>query len=777
MHHHMKQMLIPVTLFRMFNTRFDYEKYKHIRQETSCFGEWVYPDPNAKEVVYKDLSRFRVTELTWLTVGDWIINAYDECYGSPENLIRVHTWRDLLLKEEKTEVSNTNGNSDGAPPPPTTTAESESPMDTSDGNPGPSTAARSSDESSDVRTDSDTATSSKAKKRRGSDLSFLEQWGWHKNRRHSRKRSMPAEPVEQEDMSIGTFLKQVFAKYYQVTFEAHDSPFEPEEDEHSIDDLKGTKGKRTSDCFKAPPTEQETDFQKLTQLEFETFLNEFEYFDVIPLLYKWLEYTSSFWRLSLPPQIGQQYVKIYSYYYTHYGFQQWASMSCDEFKTVYAMALFFVEQSIEQVQQKTLNKSELATEEFHRLRNQLMFHSGFYCLATSDEFVIRITRYHWSNYLLARQENNLDQCLQSLTQIVLNLELQRNPSKPIKLPSKKEDNVIELELTRGLIRTLERTISLNNVGRLYAEEKFKELIPILKDSLINCTTIKSADNSVMRLRTQFEILLECLWTVGDFDGCLLWGERCFKFCIDLYETIPEASFRLKDWGAAINFILTYLEALVTKHSVNILMALGRNQCRLVQNIVRLVVNQLDSPVDKGANAEVHAVDLRTPWILLFLVRERDEVSNCPLVGVKKVEAVVTTDGSGNENSRDESSAAADDEEEEEDHIPKSFLLLFTAHEHLGRKLWCTKDNGGLLRFTIKKVGPLLRTPMLEPFRDMITEYLEQVTYCLFAYPPKKARSRHIVEHDALQQELTWEHAIDLFDIYRPDVVPEFDAYK
>lgn len=350
----------------------------------------------------------------------------------------------------------------------------------------------------------------------------------------------------------------------------------------------------------------------------------------------------------------------------------------------------------------------------------------------------------------------------------------------IKLPSKKEDGVIELELVKTLVKTLERTISLNNVGRLYAEEKFKELIPILKDSLINCTTIKSADNSVMRLRTQFEILLECLWNVGDFEGCLVWGERCFKYCIDLYETIPEHSYRLKEWGAAINFILTYLEALVNKHSVDILMGLQRNQCRLVQNMVRLLVHQLDSPVDK-TNPEVHAVDLRTPWVLLYLVRERDEVSNCPLaVGLKAAKRRRRESASGD----GESSAAADDEEEEEgeddddeDHIPKSFLLLFTAHEHLGRKLWCTKDSGGLLTFTIKRVGPLLRTPMLEPFRDLINEYLEQVTYCLFAYPPKKARSRHIVEHDATQRELTWESAIDLFDIYRPDVVPEFDAFK
>lgn len=425
----------------MFNARFDYAKYKHIRQETSCFGEWTYPDACTKEVVYKDLSRFRVSELTWLTVGDWIINAYDESYGDPENLIRIHTWRDLLIREEKPESpeqppvanlqqqqqgennNNSNGNSDHANSTVENATGNVSDMDTTEGNnvTAASAVARSSDESSDVKTDSD---KDKPKKRRGSDLSFLEQWGWHKNRRYSRKRAMPTEPVAPlEDMSIGTFLKQVFAKYYHVTFDEKESPFEPEpteiETEMETRVTNNTKEeKRTSNSgdpvFKAPPTEQETDFQKLTQSQFDEFLNEFEYFDLIPLIYKWLEYVSGFWGLAVPPQIGQQYVRIYSYYLTHYAFQPWAGMSCDEFKTVYGMALSHVEWSIELVQQQkgVVNRSELVTEEFVRLRHQLMFHSGYYCLSSPEEYVVRVCRYHWCNYLLGRMENNLEQCLQ-----------------------------------------------------------------------------------------------------------------------------------------------------------------------------------------------------------------------------------------------------------------------------------------------------------------------------------------------------------------------------
>lgn len=326
----------------------------------------------------------------------------------------------------------------------------------------------------------------------------------------------------------------------------------------------------------------------------------------------------------------------------------------------------------------------------------------------------------------------------------------------VKLPSKKEDNLIERDVIEALIKSLKRTISLNNVGNLYKACKYRDLVTILKDSLINSTTIKNADNTTMKIQTQFEVLLECLWNLEDFEGCFVWTERCLKYCVDIFETIPEHSYRLKEWGESINFILIYVDALVRKHGVEILMVLGKYESRVIQSLVRIVINQLDSPVDKN-DPEMHTVNLKIPWIILYLVRQRDEVSNFPFIGVD-----------ANENSQ------TDDDDEQ---IPKSFLLLFTAHEYLGRKSWCTKDDGELLLYTLNCVVPILRTPLLEPYRDLVNEYLEQITYCLYSYPPKKGRSRHIEEHEANQTELTWDKAVVLFDIYRPDNLPEFDSYK
>lgn len=63
-------------------------------------------------------------------------------------------------------------------------------------------------------------------------------------------------------------------------------------------------------------------------------------------------------------------------------------------------------------------------------------------------------------------------------------------------------------------------------------------------------------------------------------------------------------------------------------------------------------------------------------------------------------------------------------------IPNSFLLLFTAHEFLGRRLWCTKDNGEMLLYTLDAVVPNIKAPIYDICRDVIYEYIEQVSFIL-----------------------------------------------
>lgn len=195
-------------------------------------------------------------------------------------------------------------------------------------------------------------------------------------------------------------------------------------------------------------------------------------------------------------------------------------------------------------------------------------------------------------------------------------------------------------------------------------------------------------------------------------------------------------------------------------------SLGKYYARLIQSIVRIVSNQLDAVQEKNNN-QVHPIDTKMPFVILHHVLQREE----DMKNSKRKLSI-------NSNASTEAESNEDDlTDTEEEIVPKSIMIFFTAHEYLGARSWCTKDHGKLLLYALDMVVPRLRTPYLEPFRDIIAEYLEQITYCLYGYPAKRARLKHIEEHDAQNVDLTWEHAIQLYDLYRPDDLPEFDSVK
>ena len=55
--------------------------------------------------------------------------------------------------------------------------------------------------------------------------------------------------------------------------------------------------------------------------------------------------------------------------------------------------------------------------------------------------------------------------------------------------------------------------------------------------------------------------------------------------------------------------------------------------------------------------------------------------------------------------------------------------------------------------------------------------VEQCFFCLYGHPTKKGRYRHLMDHNAPQIELTWERAEEIFEYFKPKLLPEFDSYK
>lgn len=122
---------------------------------------------------------------------------------------------------------------------------------------------------------------------------------------------------------------------------------------------------------------------------------------------------------------------------------------------------------------------------------------------------------------------------------------------------------------------------------------------------------------------------------------------------------------------------------------------------------------------------------------------------------------------------------SDSDEDEEEDIPASLMLLFTAHEFLGRRSWCCINEAKLLLFAMNVTIPKLKSPQLAPVREKLGKYVEQVLYCLYAHPSKsnKTKAKYLEEHGVPQMKLTWEAAQQLYDFYKLDTLPAIDDYK
>lgn len=336
---------------------------------------------------------------------------------------------------------------------------------------------------------------------------------------------------------------------------------------------------------------------------------------------------------------------------------------------------------------------------------------------------------------------------------------------PLTLPNcAARHNRITIPKIAALKIHLERFIRLYTVPQLYHDKKYPEIVPILVDSLHTIDwrddpIALAADAATISPIKQQEILLECFWMMDSCDELLMWCESSLTYALGHFLKAPADTQRLTRWGAAVTFVLRYLVGVFATEPISIVEQMGRYGCRLVQNLARIVVHQLDGTFDKNNN-RTHAIDIKLPWVLLHSLIERVE-----LVQYGKLRRAAYLD------------ATVQYRAAEGQAVPMSVMMFFTVHEFLGHRSWCTQNDGEMLLYVMDMVADRLRSAALDRHRDVLAEYLEQVTYCLYGYPAKRARARHIEEHDACNVELTWPRAVQLFNLYRPETLPEFNSYK
>lgn len=203
------------------------------------------------------------------------------------------------------------------------------------------------------------------------------------------------------------------------------------------------------------------------------------------------------------------------------------------------------------------------------LFNHIVINAGLHDFNVTEEEAFKYQmRLSWLQYGLSRYEYNLRRSVNCLNGI-RNHITSNNESFVLNLPNQLNNNKIDTRTVDETIVILERMINLNNVHQLYTDQRYTELIEILTDSLMNTTKSKNIDNLVLKLNEQFEVILECFWNLQSVEECLVWCERCLKYAVDRFldEMPPSTSYT--DWAKCINFILTYIEAIIVDESYRI----------------------------------------------------------------------------------------------------------------------------------------------------------------------------------------------------------------
>ncbi|XP_075169816.1 calcineurin-binding protein cabin-1-like [Haematobia irritans] len=697
--------------------------------------------------VQHDLSNVVITDLSWYSVGQFILDYYAYLIDHGIDICRCFNFKDVINIptsidiSETTKKDNENSQSNDADEEMANahinTAQADSnkniyseisdiqPMD-------------SNNEDSDTNNKAEGSDISRNKsRRRCSDLHFLEQWGWHKNRRYSSRKK---NDKDETDDSLNFYLRRTFSKYTCKSVN-ETWPFKSASaTNYESPDVADYK------CATCNKLNLEESFQIATQQDFEKFtkkMNE-KPVDIIAIIFKWLKHISLQWNVTFPDEIKLQYIEVFGLYISHYDLASWNQLSSENFESSYRICMLFLE--------LTFNREMYRNDIWEKVYHHLCFNLGTCKIISQNgscDFELRLL---YLKYLLFAEKMQFNECLMCLNQISLILS-QKNESFVLHLPNSGRV-CINNDYIDILQRQYRSQIDVCNIPKLYNAELWSQLVDIIISNIESSNDKYENDHWLKDLVTMLETLLQSLWKMSSYELCLVWAEKCYHYGVSHYLEEGKSTTRQKMLADFINFTTSYIEAIILNEGHQIVALLnGDDLSRMVQNIIRILIYQFEGNFDKNST---HGSELnfKRPWVILHQILLRDE-----------------------ENSNNPVSQIAENNEETNESMPCSFLLLFTAHEYLGKRQWCSVNSGEFLQYVLDAVVVNFKAPIYDMCRDVIYEYIEQVTYCLYNYPPKKARSKHLEEHEAYPIKLTWERALQLFDLYKPEQLPEFNSYK
>ncbi|PRD36635.1 UNVERIFIED_CONTAM: Cabin1 [Trichonephila clavipes] len=316
-------------------------------------------------------------------------------------------------------------------------------------------------------------------------------------------------------------------------------------------------------------------------------------------------------------------------------------------------------------------------------------------------------------------------CMEKLSDVLC----QENDIK-ITIQNSGFSNLVTADKVQQQLESLQRCQSLEEVQRLYEHSDYE--------------AVQSSLEGVPERHAQLLLLQNSLLKLERYRECVYWSEVSFNEALQQFMNAARS-----DWSETMAHLLLGLDKCINLDSKYLRQLEEPRLVRLTQNLILVIVIQMENYDFSSDNASLLVV---LPWKILFHLILNEE-KRTP----KKAAKV------------DLLSSA----------MPSSLMLLFSAHEYLGRRSWCTAADGLLLFHIIDVSMTELQdtTGKSYLYKEELEAGLEQCIYCLYGHPHKRTRAKHLQEHSARQIPLTWEKACLIFQYFKPNVLPEFDSYR
>ncbi|KAF9407171.1 hypothetical protein HW555_012710 [Spodoptera exigua] len=577
-------------------------------------------------------------------------------------------------------------------------------------------------------------------RRRGSALSFLEMWEWCTKRRSGRKK--PVNKQEQDDNIYETLRRMVpISLVPELVEKKENQARETSPDVSDLDKLFDAKDKPEEEVL---ITYFGSDDE---QKDVKNFINQYteQKKDIIDILNDFLNILACKWREKWPKGLSEVFIEAHKCYLNHIDVPAYTSDNDEEllhYTTVNILAEEFL------VNEK-LNKSpeEEAKHELNVIETVgiiLSLRPEIFKNADCLDFTLR---YLWVKLHIQLLNKCNEFALDCLYQLVYEFEAMgehhdKYNLEVVNFTHKPKINESEVS---AAIKDLERNEKLSTVMELYDKGNYEEVLSIVIDSFEHCKAMAKVEEQVaLDFAVHLAVILDTYWALDRPEECFKWSLICLHEALNHYFRFTTGSQEYDKWTLTVVKILCCMDHILTTEGLTCLDTVSQKELSQgLEDLIRVIGHQVETNTSEMPFGTV------IPWIIVHYILQREDDQG---------------------RVRIDNDKAASDED-----VPNPLMVLFIAHEQLGKRGWCCKSEGKLLYFTLDTVVPRLRSPSLAKSLEQVVQYMEQCVFCLFGHPGRKNKLKHLVDHNVPPYTLDWKRAQQVYEIFRPPTLPALEG--